>query len=528
MAVSKSGLFASEIDEILSLAPGGSVDIQAQLAHISSVFQTLASNLDGKLPLPGQLPSGSPSDDDVIAFGVDPGSGTYVYKKCPISGLQALIGGGGGGSGGGALAVAQRYLYFATTGQTTFHGVDAHGNALSYTVGAFLLFRNGMLLIPARDYTATDGSNITLSSACSANDVISVLTLAAAGSPSGVITVAQGGTGATSVAGARAALGAMPDFSSVSVSAPALTDDVMFRGASAAKNSFSGIYAAHGVVLYSDLHTRLTPKVSDFSLSGGTKNVDIYHAGFSIPGGATGTGSHTITYTTPSPGLFLKACFILVGSGGNGEVSTDQTRGRGGGGGEAGIVAALVQGDITFTIAQNDVSGSVTSITGNMDFNDSGTFAHTTIQVANGLAGDDATTPGGGGATPSGSRNVFTRYMAGGSGGAAKVGVTGPGIGGGGGGSGGAAGADRNNKSTGGHGGAGYGGGGGGGGTTRGQGGAVGLWRYTHIFTAGDNSDEDGGDGALFGGGGGGGNTPGTGAHGGIVVIPLNWQGASP
>ena len=56
-----------------------------------------------------------------------------------------------------------RTIYTASAGQTVF--------SVSYNVGSLLVFVNGVLLSPA-DYTAADGTTVTLATACSAGDLV--------------------------------------------------------------------------------------------------------------------------------------------------------------------------------------------------------------------------------------------------------------------------------------------------------------------------------------------------------------------
>lgn len=53
------------------------------------------------------------------------------------------------------------YNYNATAGQTAFQDSDTAGNVLSYTANGILVYYNGLLLAD-EDYTATDGSAVTL------------------------------------------------------------------------------------------------------------------------------------------------------------------------------------------------------------------------------------------------------------------------------------------------------------------------------------------------------------------------------
>jgi len=72
--------------------------------------------------------------------------------------------------------VRHRYLFTATSGQTTFTGSDDDSRTLSYTDTKFMdVFLNGVLLDPNSDYTATTGTSIVLTSGASAGDLLEVI-----------------------------------------------------------------------------------------------------------------------------------------------------------------------------------------------------------------------------------------------------------------------------------------------------------------------------------------------------------------
>jgi hypothetical protein len=71
------------------------------------------------------------------------------------------------------------YEYIATQGQTTFTGNDKYGNSLSYTANGIFVALNGSLLNELEEYSAINGSSITLNQAASANDELVVYTLPA-------------------------------------------------------------------------------------------------------------------------------------------------------------------------------------------------------------------------------------------------------------------------------------------------------------------------------------------------------------
>ena len=53
------------------------------------------------------------------------------------------------------------------TSNTVFSGNDNAGNSLAYSAGKVLVYKNGLLLRSGTDYTATNGTSITLASSAS-------------------------------------------------------------------------------------------------------------------------------------------------------------------------------------------------------------------------------------------------------------------------------------------------------------------------------------------------------------------------
>jgi len=75
---------------------------------------------------------------------------------------------GGGGSG---FFV---YEFETTAGQTAIKDSDLNGNLMAYQENGILVFKNGVLLLDSDDYTATDGSVVTLTSAAAAGSNITI------------------------------------------------------------------------------------------------------------------------------------------------------------------------------------------------------------------------------------------------------------------------------------------------------------------------------------------------------------------
>jgi hypothetical protein len=77
-----------------------------------------------------------------------------------------------------AVAVSQQNLRWTKTpgaGVTALTGTDDNSITLVYTVGQEQVYVNGVLLIRSSDYTASNGTSITLASATFAGDIIEVL-----------------------------------------------------------------------------------------------------------------------------------------------------------------------------------------------------------------------------------------------------------------------------------------------------------------------------------------------------------------
>ena len=111
--------------------------------------------------------------------------------------INSKVTGGGGGAGGGldsaavlslidsnyiaaatggGATISQTHFHFtADSGQTIFSGADDDSATLSYTANGIMVFLNGILLIDSVDYTAIDGSTVTLLDSASLSDTISIV-----------------------------------------------------------------------------------------------------------------------------------------------------------------------------------------------------------------------------------------------------------------------------------------------------------------------------------------------------------------
>ena len=74
------------------------------------------------------------------------------------------------------FGVRNRFVYQATTSQTSFSGSDADSKTLTYTDSLYMdVYQNGVLLKPGTDYTATTGTTVVLVTGASLNDVVEMV-----------------------------------------------------------------------------------------------------------------------------------------------------------------------------------------------------------------------------------------------------------------------------------------------------------------------------------------------------------------
>jgi len=77
--------------------------------------------------------------------------------------------------GAQAVAFVTNYIYTATASQTVFSGADDNSQTLSYTTGAVKVVLNGALLTPDIDYSALNGTSVTLGSGAAVNDILVIV-----------------------------------------------------------------------------------------------------------------------------------------------------------------------------------------------------------------------------------------------------------------------------------------------------------------------------------------------------------------
>ena len=74
-------------------------------------------------------------------------------------------------------SVYTKYIYTATSAQTTFSGSDDNSATLSYSPGYVDVYLNGVKLIDGTEYTATNRTSIVLAASASSGDIVQIVAM---------------------------------------------------------------------------------------------------------------------------------------------------------------------------------------------------------------------------------------------------------------------------------------------------------------------------------------------------------------
>ena len=119
----------------------------------------------------GAIPTTSSLDLGELAINTYDGK---LYLKKSVSGTETIV---EVGAGTGLSSSFTLYEYTATSGQTSFSGSDDNSNTLAYDTGTppkIQVYLNGVLLDYTTDYTATNGTSVTLTNGAVTDDLLQV------------------------------------------------------------------------------------------------------------------------------------------------------------------------------------------------------------------------------------------------------------------------------------------------------------------------------------------------------------------
>ena len=117
-------------------------------------------------------PSASAPTQDPDGSALDVGD---LYFDTTSQSMKVYSSSGWIPAGSSVNGTSDRFVYTATSGQTTFSGADDNANTLSYDAGFLDLYLNGVKLLNGTDFTATSGTSIVLTVAASTSDVLDIV-----------------------------------------------------------------------------------------------------------------------------------------------------------------------------------------------------------------------------------------------------------------------------------------------------------------------------------------------------------------
>jgi hypothetical protein len=166
--VTASANSASAASTSASAASASQVSAAASAASAAAVFNDFEDRYYG----PHATDAAAQTHVTGLGLTVDQGD---LYFNSTANEMRVYDGGAfiAASSAGGASLI--NYHYTATAAQTAFSGSDDNSNTLSYTVDNLIVTKNGIVLEVGTDYTATDGSTITLSVGAAAGDEINIV-----------------------------------------------------------------------------------------------------------------------------------------------------------------------------------------------------------------------------------------------------------------------------------------------------------------------------------------------------------------
>jgi len=117
-------------------------------------------------------PSASAPTQDPDGSALDVGD---LYFDTTSQSMKVYSSSGWIPAGSSVNGTSARFVYTATSGQTTFTGADDNANTLAYDAGFIDVYLNGVKLLNGTDFTATSGTSIVLTVAASTSDVLDIV-----------------------------------------------------------------------------------------------------------------------------------------------------------------------------------------------------------------------------------------------------------------------------------------------------------------------------------------------------------------
>ena len=131
-----------------------------------------SQNLFSNIAVSGQGTIQADATTDTLTF--EAGSGITLTTDTTNDKLTITSTGGSSNVANAASSIKE-FKYDISSSTTTITGSDANSNTLAYEAGAIQVFLNGILLDPATDYTASNGTSVVLTDAAVNGDDVQIV-----------------------------------------------------------------------------------------------------------------------------------------------------------------------------------------------------------------------------------------------------------------------------------------------------------------------------------------------------------------
>lgn len=166
---------ADSTNDTLTLVGGSGISVttDASTDTVTITNSATAGNSFGTIAVSGQGSVAADQANDTLTLV----AGSNITLTTSAAGDSVTIASSGGGGGGSVDAGASitEFKYDVSSSTTSFSGSDANSNTLAYTAGAVQVYLNGILLDPATDYTASNGTTVVLTDAAVSGDDLQII-----------------------------------------------------------------------------------------------------------------------------------------------------------------------------------------------------------------------------------------------------------------------------------------------------------------------------------------------------------------
>lgn len=172
----QSTVAADSTNDNLTLVAGSNMTITTNASNDTITFASSgggsSQNLFSNIAVSGQGTIQADATTDTLTF--EAGSGITLTTDTTNDKLTITSTGSSGNAANAASSIKE-FKYDISSSTTTITGSDANSNTLAYEAGAIQVFLNGILLDPATDYTASNGTSVVLTDAAVNGDDVQIV-----------------------------------------------------------------------------------------------------------------------------------------------------------------------------------------------------------------------------------------------------------------------------------------------------------------------------------------------------------------